>query len=396
MKKSTRTAIIVLVLLIIAAALIQIFMPSIKTIASGSQLHTAIEVQESYDKGYLDAARNEEYLKNLTAEQRATINELREMLTNKNIENSQLKKQLNELIIEVESLKAELATFQKSAGLYDEHGELQTTWQEMLDNEYISIDEFYALDHGTNVDELKNLTGNLILPDGIYSIKEGAFYETKFKNIYLPSTLVSIGQSSFQAMSNLEKIYIPRNVTYLGANSFMHCMNLETAIVAANVKEFKPNTFMGCSSLKVVHLSDSIENLNLAFTLCSALEKIELPTNLKIINEGEFQGCSKLKEIRVPDAVTFIGLFAFSGCKELRKIYIPETVTTIQTFREATPVDIKGLVFDRCENLTIYTNAAHANAGWGEFWNYSFNDSYNGQIQCVTNYNSLLQDYIKG
>lgn len=92
MKKSTKTAIIFLAVILIIAALVAIFMPSIKAIASGSQLHTTAELQQNYNKGYEDASKNEEYLKNLVGSQRNTINELLSDNAELNEENDRLNK----------------------------------------------------------------------------------------------------------------------------------------------------------------------------------------------------------------------------------------------------------------------------------------------------------------
>ena len=48
-----------------------------------------------------------------------------------------------------------------------------------------------------------------------------------------------------------------------------------------------------------------------AFTECSSLTSIEIPSGVKDIKEYTFSGCSKLKDVKIPDSVKTIGEYAF-------------------------------------------------------------------------------------
>ena len=60
-----------------------------------------------------------------------------------------------------------------------------------------------------------------------------------------------------------------------------------------------------------------------------ALQKIDLPSGMKTIEEGLFQGCSNLKAVIVPDGVTSILDHSFQGCSSLEELVIPPSVSYI-------------------------------------------------------------------
>ena len=64
------------------------------------------------------------------------------------------------------------------------------------------------------------------------------------------------------------------------------------------------------------------------------MEEIEIPYLYKFkpivgIEEKAFSGCSNLKRITIPSGVETIGDYAFEGCESLTSITVPEGVTSI-------------------------------------------------------------------
>ncbi len=59
------------------------------------------------------------------------------------------------------------------------------------------------------------------------------------------------------------------------------------------------------------------------FSACRSLERVSLPSTLRIIGEFAFVGCESLREIAIPDGVTEIARHAFSGCRFLHKVLLP-------------------------------------------------------------------------
>jgi hypothetical protein len=66
-----------------------------------------------------------------------------------------------------------------------------------------------------------------------------------------------------------------------------------------------------------------------AFSGCTGLTSITIPSSVTSIGYGAFKGCTGLSSITIPNSVTFIEGYAFSGCTGLSSITIPNSVTII-------------------------------------------------------------------
>ena len=88
--------------------------------------------------------------------------------------------------------------------------------------------------------------------------------------------------------------------------------------------------FSGCSGLTSLTIPSNITYIGGgAFEGCSGLTSLTIPSNITYIGGGAFEGCSGLKSINIPSSITFIGEGTFSGCSGLRSINIPSSVTKI-------------------------------------------------------------------
>ena len=65
-----------------------------------------------------------------------------------------------------------------------------------------------------------------------------------------------------------------------------------------------------------------------AFSPCSHITEIILPSGLKTIGDSAFAYVS-FETVHIPDTVTYIGAGAFWRCKKLKEITIPESVTVL-------------------------------------------------------------------
>jgi hypothetical protein len=58
----------------------------------------------------------------------------------------------------------------------------------------------------------------------------------------------------------------------------------------------------------------------LAFTGCTGLTSINIPSSVTTIGSSAFEGCSGLTSVNIPSSVTTIGNLAFSHCTSLKTI----------------------------------------------------------------------------
>ena len=159
---------------------------------------------------------------------------------------------------------------------------------------------------------------DLVIPDGVTSIKQNAF--NGFKNltsVTLPGSVTSIGESAFASCTGLTTVTIPPNsITSIGDEAFSGCIGLTSLTIPSSVISIGEGAF-SCRGLTSI----VVENDNLKYDSrnnCNAI--IETASNRLIV------GC---KNTVIPASVTSIGNGAFGGCSDLTSVIIPEGVTSI-------------------------------------------------------------------
>ena len=142
---------------------------------------------------------------------------------------------------------------------------------------------------------------------------------------------------------------------------------------AGESEAYNPVTVTGGGSGKIAELVDgSITELtaedlagittirDYAFSSCTSLASVTIPSSVTSIGVGAFSSCTSLASVTIPSSVTSIGTTAFSGCTGLT------SVTSLNT----TPPTIKTNTFsDVPADCAIYVPAASvdtykAASGW--------------------------------
>ena len=81
--------------------------------------------------------------------------------------------------------------------------------------------------------------------------------------------------------------------------------------------------FSGCSGLTSLTIPSSVTSIGeSAFYGCSGLTSLTIPSSVTSIGESVFFGCSGLTSFTIPSSVTSIGWGAFCGCSGLTSIYV--------------------------------------------------------------------------
>ena len=128
--------------------------------------------------------------------------------------------------------------------------------------------------------------------------------------------------------------------------------------------------FSGCSCLTSLTIPSSVTEIgSYAFEDCSGLTSLTIPSSVTSIGWYAFEGCSGLTSLTIPSSVTSIGYYAFSGCSGLTSLTIPSSVTSIDdnafsgcsgltsiyVYPEKVPILGTG-VFSGCDakNCTVY------------------------------------------
>lgn len=201
-------------------------------------------------------------------------------------------------------------------------------------------DLYYNLFYGSNTAQVVYENHNVGY--NYYSISEVTIPTTvTYENVTY--TVTSIGEYAFSDCYNLISVTIGNNITTIGDGAFEFCVNLSTINIPNSVTKIGNLPFDGCSSLPV------IDNLRYADTYIveavdHTLASYSIKSETKWIGSLAFSNCTNLTSIIIPTGVTNIEKEAFSNCKALNTISIPNTVNRIGT-----------MAFNDCSNLSIDT-----------------------------------------
>ena len=212
------------------------------------------------------------------------------------------------------------------------------------------------------------------IPEGVKSIGESAFMYSGLKKVSLPDTVVDIGDYAFMECIHLSEINLPKNIENIGHWCFSntdYLLDMEsdeygckyvgdillgytgkgakrikirdgTRLIAAGAFEdrefiegvYIPNSveimggdvFYNCFALKEVFFQEGSRLSELkpvTFGQCISLEEIELPENLKKIQDHVFINCA-FKTITIPESVEYVDPYAISEYDMLEEIRVPK------------------------------------------------------------------------
>ena len=222
----------------------------------------------------------------------------------------------------------------------------------------MSDDIFIFDESGTILKGVKDTTiKSVIIPNGVKSIGKKAFYEySGLKSVVIPSNVTSIGDHTFYKCTGLTSVTIGNGVTRIGDWAFEHCRGLTSITIPNSVTSIGRGAFRGCSSLTSIEIPNSVTSIegdafnetawydnqpdgvvyagNVAYKYKGTIPentKVTLLEGTKCIAKDAFSDCTGLTSIEIPSSVNSIGHKAFYGCTGLISIEIPNSVTNIGT-----------------------------------------------------------------
>ena len=137
---------------------------------------------------------------------------------------------------------------------------------------------------------------------------------------------VSAGKSIYLEEVTSPATYKGKTVTYIGNSAFSGCSSLASITIPSSVTSIGDYAFSRCSNLETITIPSSVTSVRAyAFNGCSSLSSIIIPSSVTSIGYGTFTGCSSLETITIPSSVTSVGDYAFSNCSNLSNIYFGGT-----------------------------------------------------------------------
>ena len=177
------------------------------------------------------------------------------------------------------------------------------------------------------------------LPSNTVNIPAYRFYQKNFiynNPFYIPSYITSIGKDAFAWTDKLRRVYFGRssagksNVKSIKSGAFSPCSDLESIAIPSSVTNLGGWCFSHCTALTEACLYCPIDILpSNTFANCISLTSIILPTSITRFVSHCFENCVSLREINLPSNLEEIGISCFYGCVQLQNITLPSTLTEI-------------------------------------------------------------------
>lgn len=150
------------------------------------------------------------------------------------------------------------------------------------------------------------------------------------------------GQSKgITSLPSLTNVQLNEGLQGIGKYAFAGCILLEKVELPSTVKLLGVGAFCHCTNLKEIILNEGLAKIpNGAFSGCIKLERIELPSSTTEIGTRAFYQCRKLMKVTLNKGIQRVKPGAFEQCSNLRTVVINEGMQRI-----------KSKAFDHCQLL---------------------------------------------
>lgn len=125
-------------------------------------------------------------------------------------------------------------------------------------------------------------------------------------------------------------------VVEIGEQAFINCENIERLSIPSSIRVISPSAFDGCQNLRYNEYdnayylgNDKNPYVVLMQAKDQAIDSCIIHEKTKIINHGAFVLCENLTDITIPNGVVFIGINAFFGCDRLTDISVPDSIQLV-------------------------------------------------------------------
>ena len=131
----------------------------------------------------------------------------------------------------------------------------------------------------------------------------------------------------------------------IGDYAFSGCSSLTSLTLPSSVTSIGEFAFRYCSGLTSLTIPSGVTTIDYyAFADCRGLTSLTLPSSVTSIGGHAFAWCSGLTSLTLHSSVTSIGDYAFAWCSGLTSLTLPSSVTSIG-----------GHAFESCSGLTSLT-----------------------------------------
>lgn len=192
--------------------------------------------------------------------------------------------------------------------------------------------------------ELRNEIYQVVLPEGLTSIGDMAFYECgKLQSVVIPSSVTRIGSFAFAYCADLKVLNLGTGVTAIEECAFTDCYDLVSLQLPGSLKTIGKKAFYRCESIPAVAVPSSVTDLGIAaFGYCKSLISADVRANITELPTLLFYGCARLASVKLPDSVKTMGYHTFLDCEILNTVYYNGTSQTPEQIQQAIGQDVPG------------------------------------------------------
>lgn len=195
--------------------------------------------------------------------------------------------------------------------------------------------EYYAFSGCKALDEVN-------LPSGLINIGANAFAGTALKSVTIPASVVSVDQAAFARCTSLVSVHFEEGspIDMLRENVFVDCAALEEINFPASLCIIEASSFTGCDALiEKVDCIHYVNNWAIGHDEDFAPTDLILPEGTVGIARGAFANILTLKTVSLPATVVHIGGGAFYGCKWLESVTVEVTEGWYEQKTDGAPFD---------------------------------------------------------
>lgn len=161
----------------------------------------------------------------------------------------------------------------------------------------------------------------ILLPDTIEVIEEGAFEGTNIENLKLPVSLKHIKEDAFRHCYELSSLIIPPSITFIPYRCFLGDKKLQFEKFPESIIEVDTCGFQGVR-FPQLNLPSNVKKIGWdSFKLCGIIN-LKAQEGLEEIGPGAFGNNYDLETIDLPSSLKIIGEGAFKVCPSIKKFII--------------------------------------------------------------------------
>jgi hypothetical protein len=182
----------------------------------------------------------------------------------------------------------------------------------------------------------QDCAGSAIIPMGVTSINEDAFYyDTLLTSVTISDSVRTIAKGAFENTINMVTISLGSGVVTIGERSFAQAAGLTSIIIPNSTTTIGPEAFYYIFSLSSVTIGGRVSSIGNSAFAYSAITSLVIPNSVISIGFYAFGGNNSLTSLTIGRRVEEIGAFAFFNTNSLTEYSYCAALLSEETLESA-------------------------------------------------------------